>query len=77
MSAFRRSVGLALVATLMGGGLILATPAPVYAAKQKPAMTDDEKKARSKQCSEEADKRGLHGKERHAFRSKCKRGTKT
>jgi hypothetical protein len=37
-------------------------------------MSADDKKAKSKECSAEADKKGLHGKERKSFRSKCKRG---
>jgi hypothetical protein len=39
-----------------------------------PAMSDDAKKAKSKECSAEADAKKLHGKERKEFRSKCKRG---
>jgi hypothetical protein len=30
--------------------------------------------AKSKECSAQADKQGLHGKDRRKFRSKCMRG---
>jgi hypothetical protein len=49
-----------------------ATPAPA-AATSAPAMTDA-KKAKSKECSAEADAKGLHGKERKKFREECKHG---
>lgn len=54
-----------------------ATPAPSAA----PAMTAPmaapmsmDKQNKSKMCSDEADKQGLHGKARKTFRSKCKSG---
>jgi hypothetical protein len=55
-----------------------AGPAPAAAPdagkrKAKPKLSPDERKAKSKGCSEEADKQGLHGKARKAFRSKCMR----
>ena len=34
-------------------------------------MSADEKKAISKTCSEQADQKGLHGKDRKKFRSAC------
>ncbi len=33
--------------------------------------------AKSLECSKQADAKGLHGKERQAFRSKCKRDEKS
>jgi len=51
----------------------LSLPTLAQAEKEKATTTAEEKKARSKECSAEADKRGLHGRERHKFRSKCKR----
>ncbi len=60
------------VAALLGGGVMVSAPAFAAAAK-KSTMSPEEKKARSKECSDAADKKGLHGKERHKFRSKCKR----
>ncbi len=49
------------------------TPSPAAApAAAAPSATD--KKAVAKACSEKATAQGLHGKERKAFRSKCKRG---
>lgn len=69
-------------AILVGAGVSFATPLPTFAQTQtqtkktetKKTMSLDEKKAKSKECSALADKQGLHGKERKAFRSKCKRG---
>ncbi len=73
-------------AILVGAGVSFAVPLPSFAQTQtqtksetrktetKKTMSLDEKKAKSKECSALADKQGLHGKERKAFRSKCKRG---
>jgi len=47
-------------ALLAGGGIGHAAPKP-------------ERSAISKECSAKADAQKLHGKERRAFRSKCKR----
>ena len=48
-----------------------AAPAPTKAA---PAATKKERSAKSLECSKQADAKGLHGKERQKFRSKCERG---
>lgn len=52
--------------------LLMSFGAPVNA--QTTAPTKMERSAKSKECSALADKQGLHGKKRHAFRSKCKKG---
>ena len=51
-----------------------ATPmaAPAGGAMMKTNAAD--KAAKSQECSKEADAKGLHGKERKAFREKCKMG---
>jgi hypothetical protein len=51
----------------------LAT-APARAEDAAPAakVSDVEKKAISKACSDQANAKGLHGKERKKFRSECK-----
>ena len=49
----------------------LALPPAAFAQAKK--MSAEEKKAKSKECSEKADAQKLHGKERKAFRAKCKR----
>ena len=36
--------------------------------------TTKERSAKSIECSKQADAKGLHGKERQIFRSKCKKG---
>jgi hypothetical protein len=42
--------------------------------EKRPAMTPEQKKAKSKECSDLANQRGLKGKERRKFRAQCKRG---
>jgi hypothetical protein len=53
-----------------------------FAQMEKPAMSSgtkpmemdmDAKKAKSKACSDQADAKKLHGKEREKFRAKCKK----
>jgi hypothetical protein len=46
------------------------TPSPSAAA---PVASPTDKQATSKACSDQADAKGLHGKARKKFRSKCKR----
>ncbi len=71
--------------TIIAGALMLCAPAVGFAQQQAPAappaaaaatkapaMTDDAKKAKAKECSTQADAKGLHGKARKEFRSKCK-----
>lgn len=57
-----------------------ATASPPSAAKTAPAAktakAKPEMSAESKECSAEADAKGLHGKERQKFRAKCKREAK-
>ncbi|VFU08644.1 conserved exported hypothetical protein [Methylocella tundrae] len=50
-----------------------APAAAPAAAAAKPAASDAAKKAKAKECSDQADAKGLHGKARKEFRSKCKR----
>jgi hypothetical protein len=45
---------------------------PAAGKMAKPAAGKMDKAAVSKECSKEADAKSLHGKERKAFRSKCK-----
>ena len=49
-----------------------ATPTPTMTAKPDKA----EMRARSQECSKEADAQGKHGKDRRKFREKCKKGEK-
>lgn len=51
-----------------------ATPAATPDASKTTTMSDDAKKAKSKECSTQADAKGLHGKERKKFREACKHG---
>jgi hypothetical protein len=57
---------------MIGVGAALAQ-APAPAPATAPAkMSPDDKKAISKSCSDQANAKGLHGKERKKFRSECK-----
>ena len=53
---------------------ILAWTAVPLSASAAPAAMSPEKAAKSKECSTQADAKGLHGKARKRFRSACKRG---
>ena len=67
----------ALFLVTIGMGAALAqTPAPAPAGQPAaPAKTmPDDKKALSKSCTDQANAKGLHGKERKKFRSECKHG---
>ena len=62
-----------LTALLLSGAALAQTSppaAPAPAAAPAAAPTAMDKQAKSKMCSEEADKQGLHGKARKTFRSK-------
>ena len=60
----------ALLALMIGVGAAFAqAPAPATAPAK---MSTDDKKAISKSCSDQANAKGLHGKERKKFRSECK-----
>lgn len=68
MSFLSRAIGIVAAASLLAGSALAQTTAPAPAAKaEKP------RSAVSLDCSKQADAKGLHGKERHKFRSKCKR----
>jgi hypothetical protein len=50
-----------------------ATPSATAPAKPAAATVDD-RKAKAKECSAQADAKGLHGKARKHFRDECKHG---
>jgi hypothetical protein len=58
----------ALLALIIGMGAALAQAPTTAPAK----MTPEQKQALSKSCSDQANTKGLHGKERKKFRSECK-----
>jgi hypothetical protein len=63
----------ALVAFSLGLGSALAqAPAPATPPATQ-TKSDADKKAISKACSDQANAKGLHGKERKTFRSACKK----
>ncbi len=49
------------------------TPAPSDSDKKVGSEKKADKKAVSKECSDQASAKGLHGKERKAFRAECKK----
>lgn len=57
-----------LLSLMIGMGAALAQ-APAAAPSK---MTPEQKQAISKSCSDQANTKGLHGKERKKFRSECK-----
>lgn len=69
----------ALLSAMIGSGAALAqTPAPSTAPAAQPAAPAQgaaatDKKAISKACSDQANAKGLHGKERKQFRADCKK----
>jgi len=73
MRIVRHGLYVFCVAVFVSAGALGAVGAPADPASKKSSMTAEERKARSKECSAQADKQGLHGKERQKFRSKCKR----
>jgi psiF repeat len=66
----RKLVLLAGVAALTLSGAVAFAQG---ATKANPAAGVAPRTAASLECSRQADTKGLHGKARHAFRSKCKR----
>jgi hypothetical protein len=70
MSAFAILIGLSAAISQSAPA---AKPTAGRSAPTAKAVTDTDKKAISKACSDQATAKGLHGKERKAFRSACKR----
>jgi len=61
-----------LLAFVLGTATTFAqAPAPSAPATKPAKLSPDEKKAISKACSDQADQKGLHGKDRKKFRSAC------
>jgi hypothetical protein len=70
-------VSATLLFFVIGVGSALAqapapTPAPAAQSTAPAKMSPDDKKAISKSCTDQANAKGLHGKERKKFRSDCK-----
>jgi hypothetical protein len=58
----------ALLVLMIGVGAAIAQAPAAAPAK----MTPEQKQAISKSCTDQANAKGLHGKERKKFRSECK-----
>jgi hypothetical protein len=69
----KSTVVAAIVFSLVIGGGMAFAQNPPPAADQAAGGAMDSKKAISKACSDQANAKGLHGKERKKFRSECKR----
>lgn len=66
---------LLLVSSAFGQATSPATPAPTT--KAAPAKKAEKpRSAESRECSKQADAKGLHGKERKKFRSECIKNAK-
>ncbi len=77
MTFLTRAIGTVSVCCLLAGPAFAQAPTPAPAAKMTPApaaktKAEKPRSAVSLDCSKQADAKGLHGKERHKFRSKCK-----
>lgn len=69
MTFLSRAIGTVFVCSLLAGPALAQAPTPAPVAKTK---AEKPRTAVSLDCSKQADAKGLHGKERHKFRSKCK-----
>jgi hypothetical protein len=64
----RSMLGVAVLSIALGVGTAWAqTP------QTSPSATQDQKKAMSKSCTDQANAKNLHGKARKKFRSECKK----
>jgi psiF repeat len=63
-----------LMAIALAGTILSARPVASQTGAAMGETSVQSKSAKSAECSAEADKRNLHGKERKKFRSACKRG---
>ena len=69
-----RAQGTANAPGAVPGSAATAPAANPTAPGSKPAAPKADRTARSKECSMQADKQGLHGKARKTFRNSCKHG---
>jgi psiF repeat-containing protein len=71
-SVRERSIAMraSILAILLTG--LIATAGPVWAQSKEPSA----RSAASMECSKQADEKGLHGKARKSFRSKCLKSAK-
>jgi hypothetical protein len=75
LTALALAFALAAPGAFAQGTAPATTPmAPAASGKAGGMMTPDAKKAKSAECSKEADAKKLHGKERKKFREECKKG---
>jgi psiF repeat len=63
----------ALLSIAIGAGAAFAQAPATSTAPAAPAASATDKNAISKSCSDQANAKGLHGKERKKFRSECKK----
>jgi hypothetical protein len=75
MNKFGKLLGVASLALAFGTATVMAQ-APATAPAKKTFKLKTPTTAAGKACSDQADAKGLHGKERKTFRSTCKKGIK-
>jgi len=69
----RTALSVAALSLAIGVGTTVAqTPAPAAQSAAPATTSAADKKAISKACTDQANAKGLHGKERKKFRSACK-----
>jgi hypothetical protein len=71
----KTAISVVLLSLALGAGTAFAqtaTPAPA-AQSAAPMAGSADRKAISKSCTDQANAKGLHGKERKRFRSDCKK----
>jgi hypothetical protein len=66
-------IALSLAGTLSVFAQVTAPAMAPPITSGKTGMTPDAKKAKSTECSKQADTKGLHGEARKKFRSECKK----
>ena len=79
MTRFSTLIGTAALALAIGAGAAMAqTPGPAPAAKAEKGQfkLKTPTTAAGRECSSQAEAKGLHGAERKKFRSKCKKDLK-
>jgi hypothetical protein len=76
MKLTSRIAATALASALMMSFAVAQTPAPATPADKTAPAAKKPRTAASLECSKEADTKGVHGKERKAFMSDCKKTAK-
>ena len=72
MTISSRAASVAVASLLLASSAFAQTTAPTAPAATTPAKKAEKPRSpESIECSKQADEKGLHGKQRHKFRSQC------